>query len=176
MTTFNIGFVIFPNLTQLDFTGPLEVLHRLPECKIHIAAKSLDPVPSDCGLSLLPTTTFKDCCQLDLICVPGVVVVVGIMADRETVDFVRKQAIHHLGLHRCVCARGSRPAQRASSDDALGLRGPAAAGRCHLRERAHRERWERGYCWWRSVRHRLRTPHRHRDRWRRNCSSDPAQY
>jgi cyclohexyl-isocyanide hydratase len=92
MTTFNIGFVIFPNLTQLDFTGPLEVLHRLPESKIHIVAKSLDPVPSDCGLSLLPTTTFKDCCQLDLICVPGGGGVVGIMTDRETVDFVRKQA------------------------------------------------------------------------------------
>jgi cyclohexyl-isocyanide hydratase len=92
MTTFNIGFVIFPNLTQLDFTGPLEVLHRLPECKIHIVAKSLDPVSSDCGLSLLPTTTFKDCCQLDLICVPGGGGVVGIMTDSETVDFVRKQA------------------------------------------------------------------------------------
>ena len=92
MTTFNIGFVIFPNLTQLDFTGPLEVLHRLPETKIHIVAKSLDPVPSDCGLSLLPTTTFKDCCQLDLICVPGGGGVVGIMTDGETVDFVRKQA------------------------------------------------------------------------------------
>ncbi len=92
MTTFNIGFVIFPNLTQLDFTGPLEVLHRLPESKIHIVAKSLDPVPSDCGLSLLPTTTFKDCCQLDLICVPGGGGVVGIMTDRETVDFVSKQA------------------------------------------------------------------------------------
>ena len=92
MTTFNIGFVIFPNLTQLDFTGPLEVLHRLPECKIHIVAKSLDPVPSDCGLSLLPTTTFRDCCKLDLICVPGGGGVVSIMTDRETVDFVRKQA------------------------------------------------------------------------------------
>jgi len=92
MTTFNIGFVIFPNLTQLDLTGALEVLHRLPESKIHIVAKSLDPVPSDCGLSLFPTTTFKDCCQLDLICVPGGGGGVRIMTDRETVDFVRKQA------------------------------------------------------------------------------------
>jgi cyclohexyl-isocyanide hydratase len=92
MTAFNIGFVIFPNLTQLDFTGPLQVLSRLPESKIHIIAKSLDPVPSDCGLSLLPTTTFNDCCQLDLICVPGGGGVVGVMTDRETVDFVRKQA------------------------------------------------------------------------------------
>jgi cyclohexyl-isocyanide hydratase len=92
MTTFNIGFVIFPNLTQLDFTGPLQVLNRLPESKIHIIAKSLDPVPSDCGLSLLPTTTFKDCCQLDLICVPGGGGVVGAMTDHETVDFIRNQA------------------------------------------------------------------------------------
>jgi cyclohexyl-isocyanide hydratase len=92
MTTFNIGFVIFPNLTQLDFTGPLQVLNRLPNSKVHIAAKSLDPVPSDCGLSMLPTTTFADCCQLDLICVPGGGGVVAAMADREIIDFVRRQA------------------------------------------------------------------------------------
>ena len=92
MTTFNIGFVIFPNLTQLDFTGPLQVLSRLPDAKIHIVARSLDPVPSDCGLSLLPTTTFADCCQLDLICVPGGGGVVAAMADRETIEFVRQQA------------------------------------------------------------------------------------
>ena len=93
MTTFNIGFVIFPNLTQLDFTGPLQVLSRLPESKCHIIARSLDPVPSDCGLSLVPTTTFADCCQLDLICVSGGGLgVADAIADPETVDFVRKQA------------------------------------------------------------------------------------
>jgi cyclohexyl-isocyanide hydratase len=43
-------------------------------------------------LSLLPTTTFKDCCQLDLICVPGGGGVVGAMTDHETVDFIRNQA------------------------------------------------------------------------------------
>jgi len=93
LATFAVGFVIFPNLTQLDFTGPLQVLSRLPESKTHIVAKSLDPVPSDCGLSLLPTTTFKDCGQLDLICVPGGGVgVAAAMSDVETVEFVRRQA------------------------------------------------------------------------------------
>jgi cyclohexyl-isocyanide hydratase len=92
MSTLNVGFVIFPNLTQLDFTGPLQVLHRLPQSSTHIAAKSLDPVPSDCGLSLLPTTTFAGCPQLDLICVPGGFGVVGAMTDAETLDFVRRQA------------------------------------------------------------------------------------
>src|SRR3990172_427435 len=92
MSKFNVGFVIFPNLTQLDFTGPLQVLHRLPQSATHIAAKSLDPVPSDCGLSLLPTTTFAGCPQLDLICVPGGAGVVGAVTDAATLDFVRRQA------------------------------------------------------------------------------------
>jgi hypothetical protein len=61
MTSFTTGFVIFPNLTQLDFTGPLQVLHRLPNSVTHIAAKSPDPVPTDCGVSLVPTLTFADC-------------------------------------------------------------------------------------------------------------------
>jgi cyclohexyl-isocyanide hydratase len=90
--TFNVGFAIFPNLTQLDFTGPLQVLNRLPGSQTHIVAKSRDPVPSDCGLGLVPTTTFADCCQLDLLCVPGGAGVVGAVTDRETVDFVRRQA------------------------------------------------------------------------------------
>jgi cyclohexyl-isocyanide hydratase len=89
--TFNIGFVIFPNLTQLDFTGPLQVLHRLPDSRTHIIAGTRDPVPSDCGLSLVPTATFADCPQLDLICIPGGFGVSGAIADAATVDFVRRQ-------------------------------------------------------------------------------------
>ena len=91
MTTLAIGFVLFPNVTQLDFTGPLQVLHRVPGAKVHIAAKTRDPVPSDCGLSLVPTTTFAECEPLDLICVPGGFGVSGAIADKATVDFVRRQ-------------------------------------------------------------------------------------
>ena len=89
---FNIGFVLFPNLTQLDFTGPLQVLHRLPDGKMHIVAKTREPVPSDCGLSLLPTTTFEECPPLDLICVPGGFGVSGAIADKPIIDFVRRQS------------------------------------------------------------------------------------
>ena len=91
MASLNIGFVLFPDLTQLDFTGPLQVLHRLPDSKTHIVAKTRDPVPSDCGLSLVPTATFADCEQLDLICVPGGFGVSGAIADKATIDFVRRQ-------------------------------------------------------------------------------------
>src|SRR5215831_4287474 len=89
---FNVGFVLFPNVTQLDLTGPLQVLHRLPESRTHIAAKSLKPVASDCGLSLVPTTTFATCEPLDLLCVPGGFGVSNAIADAQTIDFVRRQA------------------------------------------------------------------------------------
>ena len=93
MSAFSIGFVIFPQLTQLDFTGPLQVLARLPESATHIVAKSSDPVPSDCGLNLLPTCAFASCPSLDLICVPGGSVgVADVLSDRETIEFVRRQA------------------------------------------------------------------------------------
>ncbi|HEX4894342.1 MAG TPA: DJ-1/PfpI family protein [Hyphomicrobiaceae bacterium] len=93
MAAFNVGFVIFPEVTQLDFTGPLQVLTGLPQSTIHIVAKTEDPVPSDTALRLLPTHTFETCPQLDLICIPGGSQgVAGAMVDRDTIAFVRKQA------------------------------------------------------------------------------------
>ena len=92
MSLFSVGFVIFPHLTQLDFTGPLQVLNRLPDSATHIVAKTRDPVPSDCRLSLLPTQTFQTCPPLDLICVPGGFGVAEVLRDTETIAFVRRMA------------------------------------------------------------------------------------
>ena len=93
MSLFNIGFVIFPDLTQLDFTGPQQVLARLPQSAMHIVAKSAAPVPSDSGLSLVPTHTFENCPRLDLICIPGGTTgVVRAMGDQETIAFVQRQS------------------------------------------------------------------------------------
>jgi cyclohexyl-isocyanide hydratase len=89
---FHIGFLLYPNLTQLDLTGPAQFLSRAPGAKAHYVWKTLDPVPSDAGLSLMPTTTFKDCPQLDLICVPGGAGQTALMSDEETLSFLRKQA------------------------------------------------------------------------------------
>ncbi len=86
----NIGFVLFPNVTQLDFTGPLQILSRMPGAETHILAKNLDPVPSDCRLGLVPTGTFADAPHLDMILVPGGFGVVDALSDAETMDFVRR--------------------------------------------------------------------------------------
>ena len=93
MSLFNVGFVIFPDLTQLDFTGPQQVLARLPQSAMHIIAKSATPVPSDSGLSLVPTHTFANCPNLDLICIPGGNAgVVQAIGDQETIEFVQRQS------------------------------------------------------------------------------------
>jgi cyclohexyl-isocyanide hydratase len=89
--SFTTGFVIFPNLTQLDFTGPLQVLHRLPGATTHIVAKTREPVPSDGPLTIPPTTTFADCPPLDLLCVPGGFGVDQAMEDEATIAFVRRE-------------------------------------------------------------------------------------
>src|SRR5437773_11230344 len=67
----HIGMLLFPNMTQLDFTGPYEVFSRLPETTVHIVAASLDPVRTDHGLVLAPSTTYTTCPQLDVVVVPG---------------------------------------------------------------------------------------------------------
>jgi cyclohexyl-isocyanide hydratase len=89
--SFTTGFVIFPNLTQLDFTGPLQVLHRLPGATTHIVAKTRVPVPSDGPLTIPPTATFADCPPLDLLCVPGGFGVDQAMEDEDTIAFVRRE-------------------------------------------------------------------------------------
>jgi cyclohexyl-isocyanide hydratase len=89
--SFTTGFVVFPNLTQLDFTGPLQVLHRLPGATTHIVARTRDPVPSDGPLTIQPTVTFAECPPLDLICVPGGFGVDQAMENEETIAFVRRE-------------------------------------------------------------------------------------
>jgi cyclohexyl-isocyanide hydratase len=88
--SFITGFVVFPNVTQLDFTGPLQVLHRLPGATTHIVAKTDAPVPSDGPLSIPPTVTFANCPPLDLICIPGGFGVDQAIEDEETLAFVRR--------------------------------------------------------------------------------------
>jgi cyclohexyl-isocyanide hydratase len=91
-TPFRIGFLLFPRLTQLDMTGPWEVLIKLPGAEPHLIWKTREPVMSEGGLAIVPTTTFAECPPLDLICVPGGSGVNALLTDREALDFVRRMA------------------------------------------------------------------------------------
>ncbi len=87
-----VVFVVFPGITQLDFTGPAQVFSRLPKATLHVAARTRDPIATDCGFGIVPSTSFEDCSQADLICVPGGLGVPEAIADAATVAFVRHQA------------------------------------------------------------------------------------
>jgi cyclohexyl-isocyanide hydratase len=87
-----IGFLLFPDLTQLDLTGPFEVFSRMAGVEISLIWKDLDPVASDRGMQVLPTHTFASAPQLDLVCVPGGPGQIDLMADDETLVYLRRVA------------------------------------------------------------------------------------
>jgi cyclohexyl-isocyanide hydratase len=89
---FNIGLLLFPHLTQLDLTCPWEVFARMPGVNNFLIWKDRQPVMSDRGLAIVPTTTFSECPLLDLICIPGGPGQIELMEDEETLDFVRNRA------------------------------------------------------------------------------------
>jgi cyclohexyl-isocyanide hydratase len=89
--TIRIGMLLFPKITQLDLTGPYEVLARVPEARISLLWKTIELVTSGTGLTILPTMTLAEAPQFDVLVVPGGAGIVPLLEDRETLDFLRKQ-------------------------------------------------------------------------------------
>lgn len=89
MTT-HIGLLLYPGLTQLDLTGPYEVLHRLPDTKVHLLWKTLDIIESDSGLGLRPTTRLDECPELDVVMVPGGFGQMALMEDTTVLGFLAR--------------------------------------------------------------------------------------
>lgn len=85
-----IAFLLFPNVTQLDLTGPAQFLSRLPDARVDLVWDSLEPVPTDAGFSILPTATFADIPQADLLCVPGGIGVSKVIDHAPALDWVRQ--------------------------------------------------------------------------------------
>jgi len=87
-----IGIVLFPRVTQLDFTGPLQVFSSVPGAQVHLIWKRIEPVTSDSVMTITPTITFADCPQLDVICVPGGLGTDDAVHDAELLAFLQQQA------------------------------------------------------------------------------------
>ena len=90
--TRRIGMLIFPRLTQLDMTGPYEVLARLPDTTVDLVARTMDPVTTDRGMQIMPTVTYETCPPLDIIMVPGGPGQQDLMEDEAALSFLRKHA------------------------------------------------------------------------------------
>jgi cyclohexyl-isocyanide hydratase len=87
-----IGALLFPRMDQMDFTGPFEVLARLPNSTFHLAWKDKSPVRDARGLLLTPEVTLEDVPPLDVLLVPGGSGQVALMEDETVLEFLREQA------------------------------------------------------------------------------------
>jgi cyclohexyl-isocyanide hydratase len=87
-----VGMLIFPRLTQLDMTGPYEVLARLPDTTVDLVAATRAPVTTDRGMQIVPTTTYAECPPLDVVMVPGGPGQQDLMEDAQALGFLRRQA------------------------------------------------------------------------------------
>src|SRR4029079_5746413 len=87
-----IGLVIFPRVTQLDLTGPVQVFSSVPGAKVHLIERRIAQMPSVSVLTLTPAISFADCPQLDVICVPGGFGIDDMVNDQEMLAFLRQPA------------------------------------------------------------------------------------
>src|SRR5215211_1769508 len=90
--TIRVGMVLFPDLTQLDLTGPYEVFARIPGAEVHLVARTLEPVRSEFGLTIAPTSSLESAPQMDVLFVPGGKGIGGAIEDEQLIAFLQRQA------------------------------------------------------------------------------------
>lgn len=82
----------FPDMDQLDLTGPFEVFARLPDTRVQLVWKNRKPVRDALGLHIVPDAKFSKVKGCDVLCVPGGQGQLALMEDEETLDFLRRMA------------------------------------------------------------------------------------
>ena len=95
--TRTLGIVLFPEVEELDFVGPLEVFGTLAkldkEWRVVTVAETHDLVRAANGLEVKPEYSFADCPPLEVLLVPGGM---GTRRERKNpkmLEFVRKAAV-----------------------------------------------------------------------------------
>lgn len=83
-----IAFLAFPGMTQLDLTGPAQILSRMPGAKLDLVWATTDPVMTDAGFAIVPTQNFATLRQADILCVPGGVGVADVMNHVEAMAWI----------------------------------------------------------------------------------------
>lgn len=88
----SVVFLLFPGITQLDFTAPAQAFCRMPGAMLAGATASLGPIETDSGFAIVPTHDFGSAPQADILCIPGGHGVTDALADAATIDFITRQA------------------------------------------------------------------------------------
>lgn len=88
----SIGILIFPELDQIDFTGPFEVLTRLPDTKVHVIGTQKGPFRGYEGLIVTPEMVLSEAPPLDLLQVAGGAGQQALMNDTAVLSFIQAHA------------------------------------------------------------------------------------
>jgi len=91
MTTqpLSVGCLIFERMDQIDFTGPFEVLSRMPDTTIQVIGKERTPVRDVQGFRLSPDVSIAEVELFDVLLVPGGYGQQMLMHDEEVLKLIR---------------------------------------------------------------------------------------
>jgi cyclohexyl-isocyanide hydratase len=88
----HLGSLLFEGIDQIDLTGPIEVLSRIPNATYRVYGKTIAPVRDVKGLRLTPDAILADAPPLDVLHVPGGHGQEAVMDDAEVLNWIRRQA------------------------------------------------------------------------------------
>ena len=88
----SVGCLIFEQMDQIDFTGPFEVISRMPDTTVQVVGKERAPVRDMQGLRLTPDVSVAEAGTFDVLVVPGGYGQQALMHDEEVLALIRQQA------------------------------------------------------------------------------------
>jgi|SRR5579863_20340 len=139
----SVGCLICERMDQIDFTGPSEVLSRMPDTTIQIIGQEVAPVRDVQGLRLSPDVRIAEAGLFDVLLMPGGYGQQALMHDEEVLGLIRKQAQSEklllFGLHRSPAVWRSGRARGKTSDKSL---------ECSASDAALRRSFWRMQGWW----------------------------
>lgn len=91
-TPFVTVFALYPNLTQLDFTGPHQVLSRIPGATTIIASRAGGEIEAEGGLVIGRTQKLSEIERCDVICIPGGMTATEAALDEAFITEIRRLA------------------------------------------------------------------------------------
>jgi cyclohexyl-isocyanide hydratase len=89
---FPVVFALYPNITQLDFTGPYEVFTRVPGARCVLAAVEGGSIEAGGGMTFADVRRLKDIESCALLCVPGGFGTIQALEDRQYLAELRRLA------------------------------------------------------------------------------------
>lgn len=86
-----IAIMLYPGFTALDFIGPYESLHYLPDAEVRFVWHEPGPVTADSGVLVVGAThSFDETLTPDLVLVPGGFSTLQHARDEKVLDWVRR--------------------------------------------------------------------------------------